>query len=235
MDFKKVLFVVAHADDEVLGAGATISKLLAEGVEVTVYIMTSGCPTRQDGMTLERVCTKGYERFKKANQKINVIFGDFDCLQIDKQNHYKIVSSIEHIISKVEPDIVFTHHPAGINPDHNAVAKACQQAVRLPQRQIPKYNHLDIKALYYMYVQSSTDWSLDVSLNNFKPDTFVEVKELNVRDKVHLLENYQDVIRPTPHPRSVRTILAQMEINASIGGCKSGLAEAFQTGFRRGL
>lgn len=235
MDLKKVLFVVAHADDEVLGAGATISKLLADGVEVTVFIMTSGCPTRQDGTTLEKICKNGYERFKKANQKINVIFGDFECLQIDKQNHYNIVSSIEQIISKVEPDVVFTHHPADINPDHNAVAKACQQAVRLPQRQIPKYNHLDIKALYYMYVQSSTDWSLDVSSNSFKPDTFVEVTGLNVSDKVHLLENYQDVIRPTPHPRSRRAIIAQMEVNASISGCNSGLAEAFQTGFRRGL
>lgn len=37
----RYLVVVAHPDDEVLGAGATIQKLISEGHKVSVAIMVS--------------------------------------------------------------------------------------------------------------------------------------------------------------------------------------------------
>jgi LmbE family N-acetylglucosaminyl deacetylase len=40
------LFVVAHPDDEVLGAGATIRKLTNEGNKVEVCIMSSAAKAR---------------------------------------------------------------------------------------------------------------------------------------------------------------------------------------------
>ena len=42
------LVVVAHPDDEVLGAGATIHKLIKEGHKVAVAIMVSQAAARKD-------------------------------------------------------------------------------------------------------------------------------------------------------------------------------------------
>ena len=42
------LVVVAHPDDEVLGAGATIHKLIKQGHEVAVAIMVSQAAARKD-------------------------------------------------------------------------------------------------------------------------------------------------------------------------------------------
>ena len=42
------LFVVAHPDDETLGAGATIHKLVKEGNKVAVAIMVSQAAARRD-------------------------------------------------------------------------------------------------------------------------------------------------------------------------------------------
>ena len=42
------LIVVAHPDDEVLGAGATIHKLIKEGHNVAVAIMVSQAAARKD-------------------------------------------------------------------------------------------------------------------------------------------------------------------------------------------
>ena len=42
----KWLIVVAHPDDEVLGAGATISKLIKEGNEVAVATMANHAAAR---------------------------------------------------------------------------------------------------------------------------------------------------------------------------------------------
>ena len=44
----KYLVVVAHPDDEVLGAGATIHKLVSEGHKVAVAIMVSQAEARKD-------------------------------------------------------------------------------------------------------------------------------------------------------------------------------------------
>ena len=45
-DFLNYLFVVAHPDDEVLGAGGTISKLIKEGNKVDVCIMSANVTAR---------------------------------------------------------------------------------------------------------------------------------------------------------------------------------------------
>ena len=42
------LVVVAHPDDEVLGAGATIRKLVNDGHKVAVAIMVSQAMARKD-------------------------------------------------------------------------------------------------------------------------------------------------------------------------------------------
>lgn len=42
------LIVVAHPDDEILGAGATIHKLISEGNKVAVAIMVSQAAARKD-------------------------------------------------------------------------------------------------------------------------------------------------------------------------------------------
>lgn len=42
------LVVVAHPDDEVLGAGATIHKLIMEGHKVAIAIMVSQASARKD-------------------------------------------------------------------------------------------------------------------------------------------------------------------------------------------
>ncbi len=44
----KVLVVVAHADDEVLGCGGAISRHISLGDEVTIIFMTNGVGSRHD-------------------------------------------------------------------------------------------------------------------------------------------------------------------------------------------
>ena len=42
------LIVVAHPDDEILGAGATIHKLISQGHKVAVAIMLSQAAARKE-------------------------------------------------------------------------------------------------------------------------------------------------------------------------------------------
>ena len=47
MNFKTALVVAAHPDDEVLGAGGTISKLTRLGTEVQTVICAEGLTSRE--------------------------------------------------------------------------------------------------------------------------------------------------------------------------------------------
>ena len=226
----KFLFVVAHPDDEMLGAGGLISKLCESRLNtVTVLYLTRKCPTRNE----IDLADKAIGIYKELGFDINIISSDFDCLGIKFANHYNVVKEIENAIKFSEPDIVFTHHPADINPDHNEVAKACIEAVKLPIRKIPNGYDKSIKALYFMFVPSSTDWSMDVSMNEFKPDTFVEISKEDMNNKLAMLSQFEGVIREYPHPRSAMVLDAQLKV----AGAKVGyeLAEQFQTGFRSEL
>ena len=83
----RVLFVVAHLDDEILGAGATINKLAKEGNEIYVLSMTSKCSTRKEE-DLQKVAIKNY---KKNRVKVkNVFSANYKCLNLRQENHYSL-------------------------------------------------------------------------------------------------------------------------------------------------
>ena len=48
MNHQKILFIVAHPDDETLGAGGTIAKATARGDEVKILFLGEGITARYD-------------------------------------------------------------------------------------------------------------------------------------------------------------------------------------------
>ena len=81
-----------------------------------------------------------------------------------------------------------------------------------------------------MEVSSSTEWALNTSVSDFRPNTFVEVGKEGVEQKLRALSCYKGVMRPYPHPRSEEAITGL----AAFRGSQAGLcyAEAFESAFR---
>ena len=46
MKIKKILFVVAHPDDEVLGCGVIIKKFISQGLQIKIIILGEGSSCR---------------------------------------------------------------------------------------------------------------------------------------------------------------------------------------------
>lgn len=158
------------------------------------------------------------------------VIGDFGCMKLKDADHHSVVSFIEKAIRMCEPDIVITHHPADLHNDHYITSICCQEAVRLPQRQIG-YDK-KIKQFMFMEVKSSSDWHLNHSIENFKPTFYFDVTEDDVNAKIHSISMYDNVLRPVPHSRSVEAIKAL----ACYRGSEIGFsyAEAFQVVFSLG-
>lgn len=223
------LVVVAHPDDEVLGAGATMYKLAKEGHLVDVCILSGKVNARNNR-------PKTGELYEDVNNSLNIlgvnkiIKGDFPNIEFNIVPHLKIVQFIENAILETNAEVIFTHHPADLNNDHLHTSLACQAAVRIFQR-IPKVTPL--KEFLFMEVPSATEWSLNSAMKQFVPNTFIEVREEAVMKKIEALSMYRGVMRPYPHPRSHEVIKGL----AAYRGGQAGMvyAEAFESVFRRGF
>ena len=125
-----ILSVTAHPDDEVLGFGATASKLADEGHTIFNCILSGEVNVRRHRPEDEELLS----HIKNAQEIMNcqpAILGDFPNIQFNTVPHIELVQFIEKVIEKVQPDYIFTHHPGDLNNDHYHVSKACQAASRL--------------------------------------------------------------------------------------------------------
>lgn len=221
------LIVVAHPDDEVLGAGATIKKLTSEGHIVDVCIMSTEAKARA-------FRPEDNELSDDTDAALKVIGirkkyeGTFPNIEMNNSTHLSLVQFIEKTIIASDCDIIITHHPADTNNDHMHTSMACQAAIRLFQR---RSEVKPLKEFWFMEVLSSTEWSVNTSMNRFQPNTFVEVDEENVEVKIAALATYRGVMRPYPHPRSNEAIKGLAAYRGAQSGCN--YAEAFEVVLRR--
>ena len=219
------LVVVAHPDDEILGAGATIHKLIENGNKVAVAIMVSQAAARKDlSSTLsddeaEALSIIGVKKKYDA---------DFPNIKMNTVPHLELVQFIESCIEDWNAEAIITHHPADTNNDHVMTSYAVQAASRLFQR---KPGVPPLKELLYMEVPSSTEWSFDSSANRFTPNFFVEIGKDGLATKIEAISAYKGVMRPYPHPRSNEALEGLAAYRGAQAGCN--YAEAFECIMKR--
>lgn len=221
------LFVVAHPDDEVLGAGATIKKLVDEGNNVEVCIMSSEVKARAFRPEDNELSADMHKALQQLGIK-KCYEGDFPNIQLNTVPHLNLVQFIEKAIMESKAEIIITHHPADTNNDHLHTSLACQAAIRLFQR---RTDVKPLKEFWYMEVLSSTEWSVNSGMNKFNPNLFVEVGKEGVEGKITALKSYRGVMRPYPHPRSEEALTGLAAYRGVQAGCN--YAEAFECVLRR--
>ena len=220
----KYLVVVAHPDDEVLGAGATIHKLIKEGNEVAIVTMANHAAARAN------ISDTLAEDQKKAFEIMGVkksYAADFPNIKMNTVPHLDLVQFIERCIEDFGAEAVITHHPSDTNDDHAVTSHAVQAAVRIAQR---KEGLPSLKLVLFMEIMSSTEWSFDKD-NRFNPNYFVEIGKDGLDLKFKALYTYKGIMRPFPHPRSEEAISGLAAYRGGQAGCF--YAEAFECVFNR--
>ena len=217
------LIVVAHPDDEVLGCGAYISKLVEQGNNVAVAIMVGKASARAN---LSVTLSDDEARAMEILGVNNVFHADFPNIKMNTVPHLELVQFIEHCIKEWNADAIITHHPSDVNIDHQETSKAAIAACRLFQRttDIPK-----LRFFAYMEIPSSTEWSLNSSEHHFTPNYYVEIGNNGLNRKLEALNAYKGVMRPFPHPRSEKAIEGLAAYRGAQSGCD--YAEAFESVF----
>lgn len=221
------LIVVAHPDDEVLGAGATMYKLKKQGHKVAVVTMANHAAARAN---ISATLSEDQEESMEILGVDKIYTADFPNIKMNTVPHLELVQFIEKCIEDFKAEVIITHHPSDTNNDHVMTSYAAQAAARLFQR---RSDIKPLKEFLFMEILSSTEWSFDSSANRFTPNCFVEIGLEGVEKKLEALFKYKGVMRDYPHPRSYEALKGL----AAYRGCQAGCnyAEAFECVFKRGI
>jgi len=218
---KTILIIAAHPDDEILGCGGTVARLIKEGFEAYTLILGEGITSRddiRDRKKREIEISTLKSQIKKANDIIGVkkVFTfDFPDNRFDTVPLLYIVKEIEKVKDKIKPDIIFTHYEKDLNIDHQITYRAVITATR------PMGSEC-VKEIYSFEILSSTEWNYPLS---FSPDTFFNVTE-TIDLKIQAMQEYASELCKYPHPRSIEGI----KLNAKYHGMRVGKnhVEAFK-------
>ena len=145
-----ILAIGAHPDDIEFGCGGTLVKYAQKEHNVYLLILTDGSyggdpETRKN----EQTEAARYLRVKE------IFWGNIKDTELMESR--KLIVSIEDVVNKIKPDIVFINYPEDVHQDHRAASKAAVSATRY------------IKEVLFFEVPTTS---------NFEPDIFVDIEEV---------------------------------------------------------
>jgi len=209
--------VAAHTDDEAIGCGGTIARHVAEGDTVYTVFMADGVTSRPNSSHEELT-----EREKAANNAAQILgLKEIFLLglpdnRMDSIPFLDIVHSLEKIITKVNPQIIYTHHHGDLNIDHQLTHRAVLTACRPTPA-------CAVREIYSFEVLSATEWNT-AGCEPFSPNVFIDISQY-LTIKQQAIEAYHLETRPAPHTRSIENILRLAEFRGNTVGVEA--AEAF--------
>jgi LmbE family N-acetylglucosaminyl deacetylase len=222
---KRIMIVVAHPDDELLGLGATFHKLINEcNIKTHVVILGEGITSRsetRDVKVWENELAIHRDNIKKAQLAIgyhSTSIYDFPDNRFDSVALLDIVKVVEKEKKQFGPDVIFTHHGGDVNIDHQRTFESIITACRPMQDE-------KVKTIITFETPSGTEWRSPTDPRHFLPNLFFSVAEADVDAKIKGMESYEFERRIYPHPRSPEALKIQAQRWGVVIG--SNFAEAF--------
>lgn len=223
---KRIMVVAAHPDDELLGLGATMHKLIKEqGVQTRVIILGEGITSRSDARDTElwkEALKRHHQNVEAARQCIgyhSVHTYDFSDNRFDSHALLDIVKVVEHEKEQFCPDVIFTHHGGDLNIDHQMTFQAVMTATRPMEEE-------QVKSIFIFETPSASEWQATCDPRHFMPNFYMEVSATDLKAKCDAMSAYEFESRAFPHPRSTEALEALARFRGYTVG--KHLAEAFQ-------
>lgn len=203
---QSALVLVAHADDETLGAGGMICNLLSQGWKVDVVALSNGV------LDVRGEIEDNSDDFKRACDFLSVnsaVLLGYPDQKFDQVPVAEMANSVFRL--ELNPDMIITHVASDLNRDHVITCEIAKIVGR------PKTKPVSILG---MEIPNTTFWNGAPFAANY----FVDIEQF-LDTKIKAFNMYKNEIQNYPHPWSDEglTLLAKYH------GMQSGLAfaEAF--------
>lgn len=204
----RALVVSPHPDDETLGAGGTILRLLAEGHEVYWLNVTAI-------LNEKRFSKDMIERRRKQLQEIEdfyhfsgVYHMNMPTTELESVDSGEAIGKISEIFKQIEPELLILPDYNDAHSDHKRVfdwCHACSKVFRFPF----------VKQIMTMEIISETDFG--GPSDPFKPNYYIDITDY-MDGKIKAMKIYDTELGVSPFPRSIENIKALAMLNGVQGG-----------------
>ncbi len=215
-NFKNVVVIAPHPDDETLGLGGTIKRFVKSKVKVSILIVSGHLPPLYK--------KNDFNKTLSESKKVFDYFGvtDYQFLKIPatKVNELpiaKLNQKISKFVSDRSPDTVFIPFPDR-HIDHRVIFDSSVVVCRPLNTDSPK------NVLLYETL-SETHWNVPNVEPSFQPNFFVNIDK-TIKNKIDALKIYKSQINENSPSRSIEAVKSLAQFRGSQNGCK--YAEAFQ-------
>jgi LmbE family N-acetylglucosaminyl deacetylase len=205
---ERLLVVVAHGDDETLGAGGTIARLADEGVSIALCVLTNDDGSRS---ATGAGVTNRVEAIEKAAGVLGIkqvqVHGYGDN-RLDTVSHLELNRVVEREVRAFEPDTIFTTGMSDLSLDHQIASRAARVAGR-PGRG-------SVREIRTFEVRSATDCGEASGIvPAFRPNCWQPLDETHLDRKLEALRAYGKEVEAWPSPRSERGVRSLAEYRGS--------------------
>jgi len=118
----RILVISPHPDDEIIGCGGTLIKMVEQGRQVVVVHLLDGCKTLALSDADENM--RHTARLKEAEEVSDFIgFSELVLFKIDESEFSvtdEYVTRLNNLIQRIKPQIIFTPFINDPHPDHQA-------------------------------------------------------------------------------------------------------------------
>lgn len=212
---KNILVVSPHPDDETLGAGGTIRRLIHEGKSVSWLNITGiGNNPRYLKNTETRKKQLGnIQKFYNFSRTINL---ELPTAKLDEISDNVGINSISPIFNNIKPDTVILPDYNDAHSDHKKVFEWCFACTKI-------FRNNYIRHIYTMEIISETDFGHPY--HPFIPNFYVDISDY-LEDKIAAMQFYDTELGTHPFPRSIERLRAL----ALMRGAEAGTvyAEAYR-------
>jgi LmbE family N-acetylglucosaminyl deacetylase len=191
-DQRRVLAVVAHPDDEVLGCGGALALHVDAGDSVAVVIACEGESLRYGtGAVNQSENIREAAKVLGIDEVLPLSFAD---QRLDLLSLVELITPLEEAVERFQPHIVYCQYGGDINRDHYVLFQAALVATR------PLVAGLG--TVFAFETASSTEWAYP---RTFIPDTWIDISTTLER-KLQAMACYRSEVREYPHPRSLEAL-----------------------------
>lgn len=218
---RKILVIAPHADDEILGCGATMAKACAKGDDVYVLICTNasvGAPELFSADIIKQIRTEAIEAHSVLGVK-ETFFLEFPAPVLDQYPRYKMSNEISAIIKKTGVDTVYIPHRGDCHKDHAIIHECAMVACR-------PLASCTVKNVFAYETLSETEWGEPIAAEFFVPVKYNTFFVEEFQKKLDAMSCFKSQLYSFPASRSLEAI----EALAKYRGCtvSAERAEAFE-------
>ena len=210
---RRALVLAPHPDDEILGCGGTMARLIDSGAEVHVAVVTSGKPPRYAAADVARVRAEA----AAAHERIGVTrthWLDFPAAELDGVGHAALNGAIGRLVAEVAPDTLFLPFVGDIHRDHQLVFESAMVAAR------PRAGAFPVR-IYAYETLSETNWNAPYLTPAFVPNVFIDISA-QLERKLQAFSLFASQVQAAPSERSIGALRAL----ATLRGATAHLAAA---------